>query len=103
MSLAPGRHKQENPECKANLGYIIKAQLSKQKAKSLQLSAGQWWCMPLIPALRRQKQRQMDLCEFEASLVYRVSSRKARATQRNPGGGGGGEKKRKKNILLIKF
>jgi hypothetical protein len=28
--------------------------------------------MPLISALRRQ--RQEDLCEFEASLVYRVSS-----------------------------
>ena len=26
----------------------------------------------------------MDLCEFEASLIYRVSSRTARATQRNP-------------------
>jgi hypothetical protein len=26
--------------------------------------------MPLISALRRQ--RQVDLCEFEASLVYRV-------------------------------
>jgi hypothetical protein len=26
----------------------------------------------------------MDLCEFEASLVYRVSSRTARAIQRNP-------------------
>ena len=29
--------------------------------------------MPLIPALRRQ--RQADLCEFEASLVYRDSFR----------------------------
>ena len=38
--------------------------------------------MALIPALRRQ--RQADLCEFEASLVYRVSSRTFRATQRNP-------------------
>ena len=27
---------------------------------------------PLIPALRRQ--RQVNLCEFEVSLVYRVSS-----------------------------
>ena len=26
----------------------------------------------------------MDLCEFKVSLVYRVSSRIARATQRNP-------------------
>jgi hypothetical protein len=38
--------------------------------------------MPLIPALGREKQE--DLCEFEASLVYRASSRIARATQRNP-------------------
>jgi hypothetical protein len=29
--------------------------------------------MPLIPVLRRQ--RQVDLCELEASLVYRVSFR----------------------------
>jgi hypothetical protein len=34
---------------------------------------------PLIPALRRQ--RQVALYDFEASLVYRVSSRTARATQ----------------------
>jgi hypothetical protein len=38
--------------------------------------------MHLVPALLRQ--RQVDLYEFEASLVYRVSSRTARATQRNP-------------------
>jgi hypothetical protein len=37
--------------------------------------------MPLIPALGRQ--RQADLCEFEASLIYRVSSWTAKATQRN--------------------
>jgi hypothetical protein len=37
----------------------------------------------LVPALKRQK-KQDDLCEFEASLVYRVSSRTARVTQRNP-------------------
>ena len=29
--------------------------------------------MPLIPALGRQ--RQADVCEFKASLVYRVSFR----------------------------
>jgi hypothetical protein len=44
--------------------------------------AGQWWHTPLIPAHGRQ--RQGELCEFEASLVYRVSSRSAKATQRNP-------------------
>ena len=30
----------------------------------------QWWRMPLIPAFRRL--RQADLCEFKASLVYKV-------------------------------
>jgi len=44
-------------------------------------SARWWWCKLLIPALRRQ--RQVDLCEFKASLVYRVSSRTGRAAQRN--------------------
>ena len=39
--------------------------------------------MSLTPAFRRQ--RQPDLCEFEASLVYKVSFRTARAvTQSNP-------------------
>jgi hypothetical protein len=46
----------------------------------------QWWCMPplmpLIPVLG--KPRQANLCELKASLVYRVSFRKARNTQRNP-------------------
>jgi hypothetical protein len=44
------------------------------------LFAGQWWYAPLIPALGRQ--RQADF-EFKASLVYRVSSRIPRATQKN--------------------
>ena len=39
----------------------------------------EWWCTPLIPALRRQ--RWVDLCEFAASLVYRVSSRIARTAK----------------------
>jgi hypothetical protein len=41
-----------------------------------------WWHITLFPALGRQ--RQADVCEFKASLVYRVISRTARATQRNP-------------------
>ena len=44
--------------------------------------ARQGWHVPLIPVLGRQ--RQEDICEFEVSLVYRVSSRTAKATQRNP-------------------
>ena len=35
-----------------------------------------------IQTLRRQ--RQVDLCDFKDSLVYRVSFRTSRATQRNP-------------------
>jgi len=42
----------------------------------------QWWFTPLTPALRRQ--RLADLCEFEASLVYRGSSRTAKAIQTKP-------------------
>jgi hypothetical protein len=35
----------------------------------------------LVPALGKHK--QVDLCEFEASLVYKASSRTAMATHRN--------------------
>jgi hypothetical protein len=45
-------------------------------------SAGQWWCTSLIPETWEQKQG--DRYEPEASLVYRVSSMMAGATQRNP-------------------
>lgn len=38
--------------------------------------------MSSIPASRRQ--RQVDFCELEASMVYRVSSRTDNAAQRNP-------------------
>ena len=45
--------------------------------------ARQWGRTPLIPALVRQ--RQVDLCEFKASLVYRANSKTVRAvTQKNP-------------------
>ena len=46
----------------------------------MMITAVQQWCMPLIPALRRQ--RQADLCKFKASQVYRSSHRTARDTQR---------------------
>jgi hypothetical protein len=36
----------------------------------------------LISAL--SSHRQEDLCEFKASLVYRMSSKTARAAQQNP-------------------
>lgn len=37
--------------------------------------------MFVIPGLRRQ--REMDLCEFQTSLVYRASFRMPRAPQRS--------------------
>ena len=39
----------------------------------------QWWRTPLIPTLG--KQREADLYGQKTSLVYRESSRLARATQ----------------------
>ena len=51
------------------------------------MSAGRWsygWLMPLIITVL-QRQRPVDLSDFEASLVYKASSRTARTvTQRNP-------------------
>jgi hypothetical protein len=46
---------------------------SKSKFKCRSGVIWVWWPRTLIPALRRQ--RQVDLCEFKASLVYIVSSR----------------------------
>jgi hypothetical protein len=37
--------------------------------------------MFLISALKRQN--KVDLCEFEARLVYRLSSRESKVTQQN--------------------
>ena len=48
---------------------------------TLRYNYARQWYHTLIPALER---RQVHLYEFEASLVYRVSSRTATATQRNP-------------------
>ena len=39
-----------------------------------------WYHMPLILALRRQ--RQVDLCGLKASLVYRMMSRQAGTIRR---------------------
>jgi hypothetical protein len=39
-----------------------------------------WWCIPLILALGRQ--RQVDVCGFEASKVYRVNCRTDRAQRK---------------------
>ena len=62
------------------LNYLLHLK-SKQVAKTQNFKqAGQWWRTPLTPALGRL--RQADF--WVSSLVYRVSSRTARSTQRNP-------------------
>jgi hypothetical protein len=55
--------------------------------------------MPLIPALGRQG-RGRRISEFEASLVYRVSSSTARATQRNPVSKKPKKKKKRKKLWM---
>jgi hypothetical protein len=51
----------------------------KEKKPNCQM----WWCTPLMPALRRQ--REEDLWEFKASLPHKASSRTTRVViQRNP-------------------
>jgi hypothetical protein len=59
--------------------------------------AGRWWHTPLIPALGG---RGRQISEFEASLVYRVSSRTVRTIQRNPVSK---KPKRKKCLKIIYF
>jgi hypothetical protein len=56
------------------------------------LFSREWWHMPLNPSTWEAEAggflssggRGRRISEFEASLVYKVSSRTARATQRNP-------------------
>jgi hypothetical protein len=55
-------------------------QASSEQVESKQ-RARLWWRTPLIPALGGRGRR---ISGFEASLVYKVSSRTARAIQRNP-------------------
>jgi hypothetical protein len=46
------------------------------------LFARWWWYMLIVLALERK--REVDICEFKVSLIYRAISRTAKATQRNP-------------------
>ena len=48
--------------------FPVLAWLTNEFNQSYLVSWG-WWRTPSIPALRKQK--QVDLCEFEASLVYK--------------------------------
>lgn len=62
-----------------SLGYTVHFRLARVRL-SLKTTWA-WWDTPLMAASGRQ--RQVELCEFEASLTYRVNSRTARATQRD--------------------
>ena len=53
--------------------------MASKAAHKAQGLARQWWRTPLILALGRQ--RQTDLFEFKASLVYIASSRPTRVIQ----------------------
>lgn len=46
------------------------------------MEAGQWWQTPLIPGLRRQ--RQKDLCEFKATQGYMKMNQSKRETELPP-------------------
>ena len=48
------------------------------------MQARQWWPTSLTSASGGRDRWTLDLAEFKASLVYRVRSRTARNTQRNP-------------------
>jgi hypothetical protein len=52
-----------------------------RKGSHLKKTGRAWWRTPLIKHLRG---RGRWISEFEASLVYKVSSRTASAIQRNP-------------------
>ena len=58
-----------------NIAYLFISEETK-------VDPGLWGHMLLIPALKRQ--REVDLCEFKTSLVYRENSRTAGATQIKP-------------------
>ena len=64
-----------------NVLYPCNGNKSNPILKKTVTSRQAWWHTPLIPALGG---RGRQISEFEAILVYKVSSRTARAIQRNP-------------------
>jgi hypothetical protein len=76
LTLTVGRWKQSQIR-----SWRLSSAPQSTQGQTKTLSHQMWWWTPLTPALRRERK---DLCEFKASLVYWVSSRTARATQRNP-------------------
>lgn len=63
QSLLPGSSRQYMMEATLVSGFYLKIKTLSQAQ----------WSVPLIPAPGRQ--RQADLCEFKATLIYILSSR----------------------------
>lgn len=57
--------------------FVLHTYLHASEKKFLE-SINLWWYLILIPAFKRQ--RQVDLCEFQATLAYIGSYRIAKAT-----------------------
>jgi hypothetical protein len=52
------------------------------KGKEIRVKSGwMWWPIPLIPASERQRQVDLHIYVFEASLVYPARSRTPRAIE----------------------
>lgn len=62
-------------ECCGLHVYTYTYEIKKLKGNQSQI----WWCMPLFPALRKQK--EVDLCELAAGLVYIISFRPTRKAE----------------------
>lgn len=58
-------------------GKMDERRINKQTKPEL-LRSQAWWRTPVVPALRRQKQKTQQ--EFEANLVYHASYRQVKAT-----------------------
>lgn len=70
-----------NPRVLAITDQEIKTKHKKKISKKDNNFAGQWQCTPLILALVGQRQRQEDLCECMASLVYIESLKPAKTAK----------------------
>lgn len=81
----PERNRQENYNFEASLDCIKRAQKTVAGAGDTGEMTGQGggsvWFTPVISALGRLK--QVNLCEFKATLIYTVSSRTARGGKNN--------------------